>query len=289
MGAEPLPPTGIPPLSDRDFARFQKLIHEEAGIHLTPAKKELFVARTHKRLRELGLASFKAYFALVAEDPDERTLLFDRISTNETRFFREPQQLGFLSQRVLPRLRQQAEAGLRPRRLRAWSAGCSSGEEPYTLGMILRQQLRAQEGWQVEILATDLSTHALERAERGLYAIERSSEIPEECLQVFMLRGVRSREGWMTVGPELRAMVSFARLNLCTDPYPPDFFDLVLCRNVLIYFDAETRQRVVARLAERLAPEGLLLVGHAESLSGSGQGLRYAGPLTYQRPEEPPP
>ncbi len=289
MGAELLPPTGIPPLSDRDFARFQKLIHEEAGIHLTPAKKELFVARTHKRLRELGLSSFGAYFAQVVQDPDERTLLFDRISTNETRFFREPQQLGFLSQRVLPRLRQQAEAGQRRRRLCAWSAGCASGEEPYSLGMVLRQQLTAQDGWQIEILATDLSTRALERAGRGVYPIERTGEIPEACLRAFMLRGVRSREGWMTVGPELRAIVSFARLNLCTDPYPPGPFDLVLCRNVLIYFDAETRQQVVARLVERLAPEGLLLVGHAESLSGSGHGLRYAGPLTYQLPGETSP
>ena len=276
----------IAPPSDRDFALFQKLIHEESGIYLAPAKKELLVARLRRRLRELGHHSFKAYYANVIDDAAERTQLLDCISTNETRFFREPQQLAFLSQRVLPRLRRQADAGQRTRRLRAWSAGCATGEEPYTLAMIQRQQLPPEEGWDLEILASDLSLRVLERAAEACYPLERAAEIPEPYLRTFMLRGVRSREGWMTVHPAARSLVRLARINLHADAYPPGPFDLILCRNVLIYFDAPTRERVMGRLVECLAPAGLLLLGHAESLSGSQHGLRYAGPLTYGRPTE---
>jgi chemotaxis protein methyltransferase CheR len=277
----------IAPPSDRDFALFQRLIHEESGIFLAPTKKELLVARLRRRLRELGQRSFKSYYACVVDDAAERGRLLDCISTNETRFFREPQQLAFLTNRVLPRLQRLAQAGQRVRRLRVWSAGCATGEEPYTLAMILRHALPAQDGWGLELLASDLSQRALEVAEQGCYPLERAGEIPEPYLKTYMLKGVRASEGWMTVGPEARSLVRFARINLHTDAYPPGPFDLVLCRNVLIYFDAATRERVVGRLVECLAPAGLLLLGHAENLSGSQQhGLRYAGPLTYGRPTE---
>lgn len=276
----------ITPPNERDFALFQRLIREEAGIHLTSAKKDLLVARLQRRVREAGVASFKAYYARVVEDEAERRLMLDCISTNETRFFREPQQLAFLSQRVFPRLVRQAASGQRRRVLRAWSAGCATGEEPYTLAMLACQQLPAEDGWEIDILATDLSHRALQQAEQGAYPVERAAEIPEPHLRAHMLRGVRSQEGWMSVGPELRALVRFERLNLCADPYPPGAFDLLLCRNVLIYFDGETRDRVVGRLVPCLGPSGLLLLGHAESLTASRHGLRYAGPLTYGRPTE---
>ncbi len=276
----------VPAPSQHEFTLFQRLIHEETGIHLAASKKDLLVARLRKRVRELGLASFGEYYAHVVGDEAERTRMLDRISTNETRFFREPQQLRFLSERVLPRLRGRAADDLRSRRLRVWSAGCSTGEEPYTIAMIAREQLPAGEGWEIEILATDLSTRVLARAEEGCYSIERAPEIPESSLRSWMLRGVRSREGWMCVAPELRALVRFARLNLCTDLYPSGPFDLVLCRNVLIYFDGTTRERVVERLIEQLSPDGLLLLGHAEGLSASLHGLHYAGPLSYARAPE---
>lgn len=276
----------IAPPSDRDFALFQRLIHEESGIFLAPTKKELLVARLRRRLRELGQRSFKSYYACVVDDAAERSRLLDCISTNETRFFREPQQLAFLTNRVLPRLQRLAQAGQRGRRLRVWSAGCATGEEPYTLAMILRHALPAHEGWSLELLASDLSQRALEVAEQGCYPLERAGEIPEPYLKAYMLKGVRSSEGWMTVGPEARSLVHFARVNLHSDAFPSGPFDLVLCRNVLIYFDAATRERVVGRLVECLAPAGLLLLGHAENLTGSQHGLRYAGPLTYGRPTE---
>ncbi len=278
--------TGIAPPSDRDFTLFQRLIRDEAGIHLTSAKRELLVARLQKRVRELGLPSFKAYYARVVDDESERARMLDCIATNETRFFREPQQLAFLSQRVLPRLRRLAAGELRPRRVRAWSAGCATGEETYTLAMILRHHLPAEEGWELEVLGTDLSSRALARAAEGCYPLDRAGEIPDPYLRTCMLRGVRAREGWISVGAGVRALVRFSRVNLCADPFPPGPFDLVVCRNVLIYFDAETRERVLGRLVDCIGPAGLLLLGHAESLTGSRYGLRYAGPLTYGRPTE---
>ena len=275
----------MPLPSERDFALFQRLIREQAGIHLTASKKDLLVARLQKRVRELGVPSFRAYYARVVDDESERTRMLDCISTNETHFFREPQQLAFLSQRVLTRLARDAADGLHPRAIRVWSAGCASGEEPYTIAMILHQRL-AEEGWQIEILGSDLSTRALERASSGCYPIDRADEIPEPYRKTYMLRGVRSREGWMSVGPAIRSLVRFERQNLCADAYPKGPFDVVLCRNVLIYFDTETRDHVVERLVERLGPKGLLLLGHAESLTGTRHGLRYAGPLTYGRPSD---
>ncbi len=272
--------------TNRDFTLFQSLIRDESGIHLTSVKKDLLVARLQRRVRELALTSFKAYYARVVEDEAEREHMLDCITTNETRFFREPQQLAFLSQRVLPRLRRQADADLRPRRVRVWSAGCATGEEPYTLAMILRHHLPFEAGWEIEVLATDLSGRALKRAEEACYALDRAEEIPAPYLKAYMLKGVRSREGWMRVHPAIHALVRFSRINLCADPFPPHPFDLVACRNVLIYFDPETRERVVSRLVDRLGEAGLLLLGHAESLTGPRHGLRYAGPLTYGRPTE---
>jgi chemotaxis protein methyltransferase CheR len=274
-----------PPPSDREFALFQKLIREEAGISLGPAKKDLLVARLQKRLRALGVPSFRAYYARVVDDADERDRMLDCIATNETRFFREPQQLAFLSQRVLPRLLSAAAGGLRGRSLRVWSAGCATGEEAYTLAMLVDEQ-QQPEGWSIEVLATDLSRRAVERAEDGCYQVSRVTEIPAAYLKRYMLRGVRSREGWMSVSPGLRSLVRFQRLNLCGDPYPQGPFDVVCCRNVLIYFDSSTRDQVVAKMVDRLGSNGLLLLGHAESLTGSRHGLRLAGPLTWGRPTE---
>ncbi len=285
MGASSLP-IATPPPSERDFALFQRLIRDQAGIHLTASKKDLLVARLQKRVRELGVPSLRAYYTRVLDDESERTRMLDCISTNETHFFREPQQLGFLSQRVLTRLAREAGSGQRARELRVWSAGCASGEEPYTVAMLLHHQLASEGDWRLDVFGTDLSSRAIERATGGCYPIERAGEIPEPYRKTYMLRGVRSREGWMSVGPTIRSLVRFERLNLCADTYPKGPFDLVLCRNVLIYFDSATRDRVVERLVERLGPNGLLLLGHAESLTGTRHGLRYAGPLTYGRPSE---
>jgi chemotaxis protein methyltransferase CheR len=273
-----------PRLTDAEFRAFQELIHKEAGIWLAPAKKALLVGRLSRRLRELGLSSFRAYFEhLSAADPGERVVMLDCITTNETRFFREPRQFDFLETDLLPAWTAAAAEGRRPRRIRAWSAGCSTGEEPYSLAMALLAQCPPSAGWDVEIVATDLSTRALHRAAEGVYPLEDAGDIPPALLKRFMLRGVRAHEGRMKAGPELREVVRFRRLNLNDGDHAAlGEFDLVFCRNVLIYFDGAGKERVLARLKERVRPEGILFLGHSETL-GAAEGFRGVRPNVYAR------
>ncbi len=269
-------------IGDREFTRFQSLIHREAGIWLSPMKRALLVGRLTRRLRELGLDSFGEYYERVEADGAERIRMLDRVTTNETHFFREPRHFEFLAQKVFPSWRAEADEGLRPRRIRAWSAACSTGEEPYSLAISLLRAFPPGSGWELEILATDLSTRVLERAREAVWPIEKAREIPPADLKAFMLRGTGPQQGLMKAGPEICAFVRFARLNLNDTAYPAlGRFDLVFCRNVLIYFDAKTKERVVGRLLGLLAPCGYLFLGHAESLSGTALPVRSVLPTVY--------
>jgi chemotaxis protein methyltransferase CheR len=277
-------------VSDAVFARFQVLVHREAGIWLSPVKKALLVGRLAKRLRALGLASLRDYYELVRADEVERTHMLDCISTNETHFFREPRHFDLLAGRVYPAWQAEAASGRRPRRIRAWSAACSTGEEPYSLAMSFLQAFPPGLGWSIDILATDLSTRALEQARRATWPIAKSGEIPPACLKRFMLRGTGSEEGRMRAGPEIESLVRFARLNLNDETYPGlGQFDVVFCRNVLIYFDVATKARVLERLTGHLAPAGLLFLGHAESLGGTSELLRTVIPSVYALASAPAP
>ena len=276
-----------PVLSDHEFSNLRNLIEREASIHLSSAKKALVIARLSRRLRALGLRSFGAYYELVSGPAgvDERVHMLDAITTNETSFFRERKHFDFLESDVLPVWRDEAAANRRPRCVRAWSAGCSTGEEPYSLAMVLLKHLPPSAGWQHDILATDLSTRVLDRARAGIWPIEKAEAIPAEYRRAFMLRGVRDHEGTMKVGPELRAVVRFARLNLHAQSYPaPRNCDLVFCRNVLIYFDQTSRARITERLISHLQPGGHLFLGHAETLHTAGSAdLSTVIPTVYQR------
>lgn len=276
----PSPRGEIRPLTDRELARFRQLIYQQAGIHLSPAKKPLLVRRLSRRLRELGLTSFTAYYRRVEADPEgEGVRMLDLVSTNETGFFREPRQFRLLEEEILPAWRAAGDEGRRQRRVRAWSAACASGEEPFSLAMVLLAHLP---GWRVEVLATDLSTRALEQARASIWPLARSEKIPQAYLERFMLRGKASQEGKMKAGPELRSVVRFARLNLHrASDSPAGRFDLVLCRNVLIYFDAAARAGVIGRLLDHLAPGGYLFLGHAENLSGLTTRMRGVIPSVY--------
>jgi chemotaxis protein methyltransferase CheR len=274
----------VRPITDHDFSRFQKLICGSAGIYLCPAKKGLLEARLTRRLRELGLNSFAAYYQYVVEDTDGEELitLLDRVSTNETHFFREPRQFEFLERQVFPDWAAKDTARLKSRRIRVWSAGCSTGEEPYSLAMILVEQFPASAGWAIEILATDLSTRALDFARRAIWPIARAEEIPSKYLTRFMLKGIGAQEGKMKAGSEIRSIVRFERLNLNDEVYSVSgLFDLIFCRNVLIYFDAQPRDRVIHRLLNHLATSGYLIVGHAESLIGITDRVRHVMPTVY--------
>jgi chemotaxis protein methyltransferase CheR len=285
-GGTPAIPAGLA-VSDRDFQRFQTLIHREAGIWLAPVKKALLVGRLARRLRELNIPSYAAYYERVVEDEAERIRMLDAICTNETHFFREPKHFDFLTDRVFPAWRAEADAGRRERRIRIWSAACSTGEEPYTLAMVLLTAFPA--GWDLEIVASDLSTKVLDRASAGLWPLEKSKEIPAEHLKSFMLRGFGAQEGLMKAGPEIRALIKFTRVNLVGESWPggPPF-DLVFCRNVLIYFERQAKITVVERLLDRLDPRGFLFLGHAESLGGFTVKARAVLPTVYQSVPQSP-
>ncbi len=272
-------PAAVAALTDREFEAFQRLVHAEAGIWLAPVKRALLVGRLARRLRELGLGSYGDYHDLVVADPAEKVRMLDAICTNETHFFREPRHFELLQERVFPEWRAAADAGRRPRRVRVWSAACSTGEEPYSIAMALLAAFPS--GWDLHVLASDLSTKVLDRARAAVWPIEKATEIPEPHRKAFMLRGYGAHEGEMKAGPELRALISFDRVNLNGDAWPAGPFDLVFCRNVLIYFDRATKVRVVERLLGRLDPAGYLCLGHAESLGGLTARARAVVPTVY--------
>jgi chemotaxis protein methyltransferase CheR len=268
-------------ISDAEFKRFQELIHRTAGIWLSTEKQPLLIARLWGRMKELGLQSFNQYHRRVVEDGEaELVKVLDAVTTNETSFFRDPRQFEFLEEKVLPLWATRP----RSRRVRVWCAGCSTGEEPYSIAMILRHRLPISAGWDVRILATDLSNRALERARAGIFPLTKRSQISERYLKKYMLRGRGAHEGEMAVMDEVRAMVQFTRHNLVDEIWPlHNTVDLLFCRNVLIYFSRESRERTSRRLAARVAPGGYLLLGHAESLRGMGIDLDPAIPAVYTR------
>ena len=267
-------------VSVADFRRYQRFMLEEAGIQLGDSKRAMLEGRLARRMRELGLSSYGLYFERLRFDPRERVRMLDLLVTNETSFFRESAQFAFIERTLVPMWLAEAAAGKRRPSLRVWSAGCATGEEPFSAAMLLHSLL---EGWTLSILATDLSTSALERAAEGIWPIAKASTIPEDLLRRYMLRGVGERAGVMKIDPELRPLVEFRRLNL-HDPaqVPGEVFDLVLCRNVLIYFDAEARRNALARLIASCAPRGYLFVGHAETLQGC-DGVRGVQPTIWRR------
>jgi chemotaxis protein methyltransferase CheR len=278
------PSSSIRPLSEREFRLFQELIYREAGIHLADVKMALVSGRLTRRLRALGLTDFTSYYERVSANPDgERVFMFDAISTNETRFFREPKQFEHLQEHVLPKWRALGDSGAIPKRIRAWSAACSTGEEPYTLAMVLASHFPRESGWSVEILASDLSTRVLDIARQGVWPIERGDDISIEWKRAFMLRGTGAEEGKMRAHPALSEMIRFRRINLNDREYAVQGpFDLIFCRNVLIYFDRESKNNVIRRLVQQLSPGGLLFLGHSESLDSTAHGLLHAGPTIYQ-------
>jgi chemotaxis protein methyltransferase CheR len=274
----------IPQISDKEFGLFQSLIHREVGIHLNESKKALLVGRLARRLRELGLNSFEDYYSHVVDErgDNEKVLMFDCISTNETQFFREPWQFEFLEHKVFPEWQARADVGLHKRRIRIWSSACSTGEEPYTLAMLLWNHFPPAAGWECEILATDLSTSVLEKAQTAVWPMERAKEIPLSYLHKFMLRGKRTQEGMMKAGPQIRSLIKFQRLNLNEDVYAlTGPFDLIFCRNVLIYFTRESKKHVINRLLDYLEPSGYLFLGHAENLHDITDRVRAVIPAVY--------
>ncbi len=263
-------------LTPRDFQRITALAKEKFGLDLRPGKEGLVAARLRKKMRELGINSFREYCEMVAGDATGESLLalMDALTTNHTAFLREPAHFDFF------RLRVAAEFGRRGR-LDVWSAACSTGEEPYTLCMAALEELGSPS--RCSVLATDISGRALEAARLGVYEASRVEALPAEWLRRYFLRGEGVAAGKYKIRPEVARMVEFRRLNLNGHWPPFGPFAAIFCRNVMIYFDRPTQARLVNRLAERLEPGGYLFVGHAESLTGVEHPLQYVQPAVYRR------
>jgi chemotaxis protein methyltransferase CheR len=257
------------------FRAVSKLMHGACGLNLHPGKRELVRARLTARLRELRLPDFDSYFELLTRDRSgrEAARLVDLLTTNKTSFFREPQHFRVLLERVIPERAQ-------PTRMRVWSAGCSTGEEPYSLAMTLHNHLPA--GTDLRILATDVSRRVLALATEGVYGADAVAAVPV-AFRRDAFRSAPGRPGSYVVSRTLRSLVRFAQLNLM-DPWPMRGpFDLICCRNVMIYFDRPTQQELVRRFWQLLAPGGWFFAGHSESFAALDHEFEYVQPAVYRR------
>ncbi|WP_283148033.1 CheR family methyltransferase [Silvimonas soli] len=271
--AEPV--TLPPPVSDEEMRLFRDLFMQQIGMHLPESKRALLSSRLSRRLHALGLPSFKAYHTLIAApgEAQERQRAIDLITTNETFFFREPAHFKFLSEVVLPQT---------PARetLRIWSAASSTGEEAYSIAMLLDNE-RHDAPW--DILGSDISQRVLDSARRGVYPMVRGENIPLADLKRHCLRGTGEYDGYFLVGRHLRDRVQFTQLNLMALPARLVPFDVIFLRNVIIYFDAPTKAKVLASVVHFLRPGGWLLVGHSESLHGIQLPLQMVSPSVYRK------
>ena len=255
-------------LNDTLFQKFSDLVYEKTGIFLKPEKKELLNARLGKRLRATGIASFKEYYEYVIRDKsgDELVQLIDSVSTNFTSFFRENSHFEILSSTVLPAFVKEGRG--KHKEILLWSSASSSGEEPYTMAMVVDDFVCRHPGTHYRILATDISTRVLAQAKRGVYAEERIAKVPKPFLKKYFQKGVGSSDGYVKVKEDLRRMVHFDRFNLMGEFPWREAIDVIFCRNVMIYFNRETQQELVSKFYEALTPGGYLFIGHSESITG---------------------
>jgi len=267
-------------LKDREFQQISELAHQRFGLELKPGKEALVASRLGKRLRQKGFKSFAAYYEHVLSDRTGEALveLIDSLTTNHTSFMRERAHFEFLARAVVEELGSWASLDI-------WSAASSSGEEPYSIAMCVTDAwARAgRANRNVRILATDISTRVLGIAQRGVYPAERFRDLPESWRRAYLLKGVGESQGQFKVKPELARMIQFQRLNLI-EPFRHERpFQVIFCRNVMMYFDKATQQDIVHRLSQCLEPGGYLFVGHSESLTGVQHSLRYMCPAIYRK------
>jgi chemotaxis protein methyltransferase CheR len=272
---EPVPlPDAASLLGDREFATVRQLIAQYAGIKLSVQKRNMVYNRLQRRLRARGLSDFRGYLELVQrEGSDEREAFVNALTTNLTAFFREPHHFDLLMERA------QARVAQRTGSLRCWSSACSTGEEAWSIAMVLRE---AQ--CNGTVLGTDIDTDVLQTAQSGIYRMDRASGLPIERLRRHFLRGAGANEGLVSLRPELRSMVRFGQLNLQSPVWPAqEAYDVIFCRNVVIYFDRDVQKKLLERFADLLVPGGLLMVGHSESFPAAHRGFRSVGRTAYER------
>jgi len=272
-----------PSLRDAEFAFLRQFVYDQCGIALSEQKRQLVQGRLQRRLRALQLRDFGQYCELLKQDPEsELGELASAISTNVTAFFREMHHYDLLVDKLLPEwIEQKRRDG---GRLRIWSAGCSTGEEPYAIAMVLAEALeRTGAKIDAKILATDLSPQALEQARRGVYAFERLGGVSDERRKRWFLRGQGEYDGLASVHPRLRELVTILPLNLLHDWPMQGPFDAIFCRNVVIYFDKPTKEKLFARYARMLPSGGYLFLGHSESMHGLSNDFELIGRTVYRK------
>jgi chemotaxis protein methyltransferase CheR len=273
-------------LSDREFQTFRRLIATSTGITLGPHKRALLQARLGSRMRALGLTSFTDYRHILVEQgatSEEFDRFVNSVTTTKTDFYREASHCEYLAEHWVPQAVGKA-AGDGRRIIRIWSAGCSTGEEPYTIAMTLADALKGATGWDLRILASDINTDVLQHAAAGVYDLEAVGPIPPAVLKRHFLRGRGGSAGLVRLRPALRGLVTFRRINLVADSWPiRTRFDVILCRNVFIYFDRATQQRVLARLLGFLKDGGILMLGHSERVQEAGSALRHISGTIYRK------
>ena len=275
--------SGSQSMPDRDFKRLAEFIYSECGIKLPLAKKTMLEARLQKRLRVLGMDSYSFYcdYLFTPKGMElELISLIDTVTTNTTEFFREPKHFDILVNKVLPDFLT-GHGVAQP--LRLWSAGCSSGEEPYTLAMVLSEFARKTPGFRFGILATDISTQVLERAMRGIYPEDRVSTVSMEFKKRYMLRGKNRSQGLIRFNQETRDLLKFKRLNFMEEFTFDKPKHIIFCRNVVIYFDRVTQENLLTRFCKCLEPGGHLFMGHSESITGMNLPLTQIAPTVYRR------
>ena len=268
-------------LSEQDFDRLSKFIYSVAGIKLPPVKRIMLQSRLQKRLRALDIPDFKTYTDYVTSAVGQQEALvhmLDVVSTNKTDFFREPVHFDYLREVVLPDFVSEGKQ----RMLKIWSAGCSSGEEPYTIAIVVKEFLERHPGYDFSILGTDISTQILSVAVNAVYKEERVADIPLELKRKYFLRSKDREKATVRVVPELRRKCTFMRLNFMDENYRvPDVYDVVFCRNVLIYFDRKTQEEVIRKLCGRLKTGGNFFLGHSESVMNMDLPLRQLRPTIF--------
>jgi len=265
----------LPELQENEFKKFQSLIYKLAKISVSDAKRTLVAGRLSKRIRHYQFRTYEEYYQLVTRSDQlpERQIMIDLLTTNETYFFREPKHFDYLKQKILPNIKQ--------RPVKVWSAASSTGAEPYTLAMVLEDTV-GRGNW--EMFATDISSRVLETARQASYPMDAAKNIPRHYLHKYCLKGIGEAAGTFRIDAPLRNSVKFAHLNLNGEWPDIDSFHIIFLRNVMIYFDHETKDKLVCKIAKKILPQGHFVISHSETLHSINSGLKTIQPSIYQKP-----
>ncbi len=276
----------LPVMSESDFMNFSTLVYSESGINIPNSKKSMISARIFKRLKALDMDSYSLYYDYLINSKDKKVELenlINVVSTNKTDFFRENDHFDLLQSKAIPEI-SQSKRFLAEKKIYAWSAGCSTGEEPYTIAKVISESLTGISAADFSLLATDISTDVIEKARNAVYSCKEVETIPDNYKKKYLMKGKGPMEGFYKIVPELRSKIVFKKLNLQDQLYKlGSKMDFIFCRNVVIYFDKETQKKVYTNLYNNLVPNGFLFIGHSETLVGTGLTMKRVAPTVYQK------